>query len=130
MIYKEPFEEGFDATGQNQSVISIGSYHAKQSSQYQSFNINDDNYYNFTQLSTYSPNIRYKQYKNNINSENRIETMKEMLSTPKYKKFIPTYSPQNSSQDDDDDDDYDDNEDSEETEEGTVNTDSSLRILP
>ena len=77
ILYAETLEDGFDATSHNQSVISIGGYHAKQSSRYQSFNIGDEyNEYNFTQLSTYSPNAKH-----NKDNENRIATIKEMLST-------------------------------------------------
>lgn len=73
----ESLEDGFDATSHNQSVISIGGYHAKQSSRYQSFNIGDeDNEYNFTQLSAYLPNAKHDK-----ENENRIATIKEMLST-------------------------------------------------
>mmetsp|Transcript_720 Transcript_720/g.614 ORF Transcript_720/g.614 Transcript_720/m.614 type:complete len:221 (+) Transcript_720:20-682(+) len=117
----ESLEDGFETTSHNKSVISIGGYHAKQTSRYQSFNIGPDEFSNFTQLSTYTPNATH-----NKDNEHRIATIKEMLSThhqqqqhtnSKYSSLIGSYSVQTSSSSDNDEDnediedstDYDDN---------------------
>ena len=106
-----------------QSVVNIGTFHAKQSTQYQSLNIVDDNASNnfyFNGPSSYSPNrnIHYLNDTNhamiNINNNNnnknemddeRIDIMKTMCDWNKNKHLnehiIKQYIEHRSSTDDD-----------------------------
>ena len=71
----EAAEDGFEISSRNTSVVSIGSFHAKQSSQYQSFNIHNPH---FTQLSTYTPAANQHVINSDIEQQERIQTMKEL----------------------------------------------------
>eukprot|EP00484_Ammonia_sp_Unknown_P021666 CAMPEP_0197025528 /NCGR_PEP_ID=MMETSP1384-20130603/5831_1 /TAXON_ID=29189 /ORGANISM="Ammonia sp." /LENGTH=164 /DNA_ID=CAMNT_0042454065 /DNA_START=173 /DNA_END=667 /DNA_ORIENTATION=- len=100
----ETLEDGFEITRSNTSVVSIGTFHAKQSSQYQSFNLSadDSSQYQFTQLSTYSPHKQSSGNNTDIDPEQRIETMKEMCQAfhDQNKHCMQTYSQPNSSGED------------------------------
>eukprot|EP00483_Globobulimina_turgida_P010697 UN10718 len=80
-FFKKIFRFNEEQDLEEGSVISVGSYHAKQSSLYQSFNIVGNHH--FTQLSSYgsTPN----RQRNNINNNERVDTMKEMCQESKTK---------------------------------------------
>ena len=87
-------------------MINIGSYHAKQKSQYQSLGIVDNEYdhqYGFNGPSSYSPNsnVHYLSVTENeqdlesqsnqdkdIDEINRIDIMKEMYHSNKIREYI------------------------------------------